>query len=126
MPYIHEPFEVKLTPPEEDEYKESSKFQNHSMVEKGEKNSDLQNQLELLLFKRSKIIKKQKIKFQQPVGIVSRNFKDGDYWLVYCQDKDYLKARNHFTMQELNLEHMSAMSGDRTATLDYLKLTEVF
>ena len=28
------------------------------MVEKGEKNSDLQNQLELLLFKRSKIIKK--------------------------------------------------------------------
>ena len=125
VPYIHEPFEVKLTPPEEDEYKELSlKISKiYSMVEKGEKNSDLQNQLELLLFKRSKIIKKAENKIPAAVEIVNSNFKDGDYWLVYCQDKDHLKlARESFHNAGIKtLEYMSAMSGDRTATLDYFK-----
>ncbi len=125
VPYIHEPFEVKLTPSEEDEYKELSlKISKiYSMLEKGEKNSDLQSQLELLLFKRSKIIKKAENKIPAAVEIVSNNFKDGDYWLVYCQDKDHLKlARESFHNAGIKtLEYMSAMSGDRTATLDYFR-----
>ena len=125
VPYIHEPFEVKLTPLEEDEYSELSlKISKiYSILEKGEKNSDLENQLELLLFKRSKIIKKAENKIPAAVEIVKENFREGDYWLVYCQDKQHLQmARELFNKEGIKtLEYMSSMSGDRKATLDYYK-----
>ena len=69
---------LKLSLPlEEDEYSELSlKISKiYSILEKGEKNSDLENQLELLLFKRSKIIKKAENKIPAAVEIVKENLE---------------------------------------------------
>ena len=92
------------------------------MVEKGEEFRPTKS-TGVTTFKRSKIIKKAENKIPAAVEIVSRNFKDGDYWLVYCQDKDHLKKLESFHNAGIKtLEYMSAMSGDRTATLDYFKI----
>ena len=100
-----------------------SRFRKFTASLRRRKNSDLENQLELLLFKRSKIIKKAENKIPTAVEIVKENFREGDYWLVYCQDKQHLQmARELFNKEGIKtLEYMSSMSGDRKATLDYYK-----
>jgi superfamily II DNA or RNA helicase len=125
VPYIHEPFEIILSPEEEEEYsKLSFKISKiYSMIESGNHDSDLKQQLELLLFARAKIIKKAENKIPAALEILKNNYKEGEHWLVYCQDSDHLKtARNFFKSQGIRtLEYMSSMSGDRKSTLDYFK-----
>lgn len=125
VPYIHQPVEVRLTPLEEDEYTNLSvKISKiYSMIESGNKDSILKKQLELLLFARAKIIKKAENKIPVAVEIIERNYREGEHWLVYCQDSDHLrKARNTFKDKKIKtLEYMSSMSGDRKSTLDYFR-----
>ena len=125
VPYIHNPFEVTLTDEEEDAYSELSlKISKiFGLIEKGNKDKDLQAQLEILLFARAKIIKKAENKVPEAVKIIEKDFKQGEHWLLYCQDNDHVTlAREQLKEAGIqSLEYMSAMRGDRKSTLEYFE-----
>jgi len=125
VPYIHEPLEVTLSSTEEEEYsKLSLKISKiYSIIESKSHDSDLKQQLELLLFARAKIIKKAENKIPVAYEVLKKNYKEGEHWLVYCQDSDHLKTARQFFKDNgiKTLEYMSSMSGDRVSTLNYFK-----
>ena len=125
VPYIHRPFEVTLTFDEEEAYSELSlKISKiYGLIENGNIDKDLQAQLEVLLFARAKIIKKAKNKVPAAVQIIKKDFKEGEHWLLYCQDNDHVTfAREQLKESGIqSLEYMSAMRGDRKSTLDYFE-----
>jgi superfamily II DNA or RNA helicase len=125
VPYIHRPFEVTLSFDEEEAYSELSlKISKiYGLIENGNIDKDLQAQLEVLLFARAKIIKKAKNKVPAAVQIIKKDFKEGEHWLLYCQDNDHVTfAREQLKESGIqSLEYMSAMRGDRKSTLDYFE-----
>jgi superfamily II DNA or RNA helicase len=125
VPYIHKPLEVELTEDEEEDYSslslKISKLFN--LIENGKNDTEIQKQLEILLFARAKIIKKAKNKIPIAVEVIKKDFRDGEHWLLYCQDKDHLKEAREALKEEgiASLEYMSSMRSDRKGTLDYFK-----
>ncbi len=125
VPYIHKPLEVELTEDEEEDYSSLSLkiSQIFNLIETGKNDTDLQQQLEILLFARAKIIKKAKNKIPIAVDVIKQDYKDGEHWLLYCQDKDHLKEAREALKKEgiASLEYMSSMRSDRKGTLEYFK-----
>ncbi len=125
VPYIHKPLEVQLTEDEEEDYTSLSLkiSQIFNVIENGKNDTDLQKQLEILLFARAKIIKKAKNKIPTAVKVIKNDYKDGEHWLLYCQDRDHLlEAREALKQEGIgSLEYMSSMRSDRKGTLEYFK-----
>jgi superfamily II DNA or RNA helicase len=82
-------------------------------------------QLDTLKFQRSKIIKKADQKITAGLEIIKKNYKPGDSWIIYCEDKDQLDI----LYQELQNEgfdcdsYFSYMESDKNQTIDKFKLT---
>lgn len=79
------------------------------------------NKIKMLLLKRSSIIKNAFNKISLTKKIISENYKNGDRWIVYCDNQQQLKL----VLQELSslpfrsYEYHSEMEGDRNETLKY-------
>lgn len=77
--------------------------------------------LQLLIFKRAKIIKKASQKTAIAFDVISDNYKQGDRWLVYCDDIDQVETIAN-SLKELDihvLKYFDAMVGDKEKTLEY-------
>ena len=72
-----------------------------------------------LLIKRARVIKKAKAKVRLARSVVEECYRDGQRWLVYCEDQDQL-GDVITELLDANLpvtEYHSAMTGDRSAAL---------
>ena len=77
--------------------------------------------LQMLIFKRAKIIKQAKSKTELARRVLLENYKIGDRWLVYCDDvnqvqqvEDLIKDQNISV-----LKYFDSMAGDKKETLNY-------
>jgi superfamily II DNA or RNA helicase len=78
----------------------------------------------MLLIRRARIAKKASKKIDLARQVISRNYQDGEHWLVYCEDSDQLdRVREALKADGFSpIEYHSGMRGDRHATLDWFKM----
>ena len=77
--------------------------------------------LQMLIFKRAKIIKQAKAKISLAREVLMTNFKEGDRWLVYCDDINQIE-QVEFAIQDQGitiLKYFDAMAGDKKETLEF-------
>lgn len=87
-------------------------------------NEALSEATKTLLIQRSRIVKKAKVKLLLAVDIVSKSYRDGQYWLLYCDDTDQLNELNDRLRYEgINPRiYTTTMEGSKEAELaDYVK-----
>jgi superfamily II DNA or RNA helicase len=88
--------------------------------EKADASLESSHRLKFLLIQRSRIAKQARAKIGVAAKIVVDNYRDGQHWLLYCDDQKQMRA----LMTVLRkrgvdaLEYHSAMEGDRDATLN--------
>lgn len=77
--------------------------------------------LQMLVFKRAKIIKQAHSKVSLAREVLRSNFKEGDRWLVYCDDVNQIEQIEMAIQNEgiTILKYFDAMSGDKRETLDF-------
>jgi superfamily II DNA or RNA helicase len=77
--------------------------------------------LQMLIFKRAKIIKQARAKVSLARDVLVRNFKDGDRWLVYCDDINQIEQVESVIQNQgiTILKYFDAMAGDKKETLEY-------
>lgn len=79
--------------------------------------------LDRLYFERARIVKQAASKVQLSVDVIARHYRDGERWLIYCDDQDQLenvRATLHAAGHEAMPYH-SAMGSDRQQTLRWLE-----
>lgn len=126
-PYFYYPRTVELTPSEQDRWDEISKEISRlfAISSTGPDNPTIKNSfLELKKIERARIIKKAKNKVTAAVSIIKDNFRDGQRWLVYCEDKEQLSVVTEEIMK-LGIDayvYYSDMPGSREDTLEYFSM----
>ncbi len=122
--YAYEPWVVRLSDDEQDEWDELSRRISRLIArcagpDELSHQALQQPQVKRLLIRRARVIKKARAKIPLARSVVGEHYREGQRWLVYCEDQDQLRD----VVAELldaNLpvtEYHSAMSGDRAATL---------
>ena len=89
--------------------------------EKGTSFKSFSKFLQILIFKRAKIIKQAEGKNLIARKILEKNYQSKDRWLVYCDDVNQIN-RIEDSLNGLNLpllKYYDAMSGDKIETLNY-------
>jgi superfamily II DNA or RNA helicase len=125
-PYFYRPHALRLEPAEADAWrnasKEISRIQARIMARDSSPN--LGQRLQQALFARARIVKQARAKVDLAVKVVSRHYRPGDRWLVYCDDGRQLEEVNAALagVGITTLPFHSAMSGDRAGTLRWLEL----
>lgn len=119
-PYFYYPKSVELT---EDEQKEwdsiSSEIARMMAMNKDDEQSN--SYIQKRSIDRARIIKKASNKYKKAVDIIKENYKPGQKWLVYCEDKKQLNTV-YSMVDTLGFDvykYYAEMEGDREATLDY-------
>jgi superfamily II DNA or RNA helicase len=95
VPYEYYPHSVALTGDEERQWVELSERIGREMAMSGGTlgvTSDLPDSVKYLLIKRARIAKKAVNKTSLVCDIVTRNYRDGQHWLIYCEDTDQLDS----------------------------------
>ena len=124
--YEYFPHPINLTASESDAWKELSQ-EIRLEIAKQKADSDgkklVSERAKLLLIKRSRIAKKATNKIALATHIITREFRDGQHWLVYCEDSNQLgqilaEIRSHGFNP---IEYHSSMDGDSDATMAWFK-----
>jgi superfamily II DNA or RNA helicase len=121
-PYIYEPSTVTFTPEEEEDWitrteriRQVYAQEAEGIAQQGEMSEILKN----LLIQRARVAKKAVRKTDRACQVVSDNARQGQHWLVYCEDRQQLDdVLGRLRAQGVAaLEYHSQMRGDRDATL---------
>lgn len=119
---------VSLSAEEEEEWKSISKQINRLMVRSDDGQprgvADLDPYLKSLLIKRARIAKGAKGKAEAAAKVLSSAYREGQRWLVYCDDTVQLEQiRADLRSQGLpSMPYFADMEADRTATLESFEL----
>lgn len=120
--YDYNIIESYLTDGESEDYQLLTKRIERLMAgEKGTNFKSFSKSLQMLIFKRAKIIKQSEAKTKIAKGVIEKNYQNGDRWLVYCDDVNQIN-RVEDSLQTLNLpllKYYDAMTGDKSETLSY-------
>ena len=83
----------------------------------------LSDKAKMLLIQRSRIAKKAATKVRLACNVLKTHFRDGQGWLVYCEDTDQLAQVLAALRQEgmYPVEYHSRMEGDRAATMSWFR-----
>ena len=99
----------------------TAQIQQNMARENGQDFSHFSTFLKMLIFKRAKIIKKANSKISISRNVLQNRFKQGDRWLVYCDDVNQINDVEN-AIKDLGitvLKYFDAMTGDKKETLDY-------
>lgn len=126
VPYEYYPHPINLTATESDEWKTISKDISLEVArQKADKSGrkPLSDRAKMLLIKRARIAKKAAGKVGLASKILREEFRDGQHWLIYCEDADQLGAvLASLRDQGLSpIEYHSSMAGDRDATMAWFQ-----
>lgn len=127
-PYAYHVHRVHLEAEEEEEWHRLTKVIRKRSAQLFSANSldtDPNSDLKMLLIRRARIIKSAKQKVAAAVSIVTSEYRTGQHWIVYCDDRHQLAAvRDSLVAAGAThvYEYHTAMSGDPARTL---KLFEI-
>ena len=118
VPYDYRLHEVTLDEDELEEYEQLTK-RIGQLVGQGESVSDSGGPLQMLLIRRARVLKQARQKVPIAADILRSEYRQGDRWLVYCDD---LAQLNTLTGECLaaglpSLEFYSGMPSDRDAVI---------
>ncbi len=124
--YFYYPRTVSLTKEEQEEWDELTKkismryaISNSNDASFAKDDPFMQN----MMIQRARILKKAKNKVRFALDVIKNNYKDGQKWLVYCEDKKQLNE----VLSSIRKESIDAyayyadMPGDRDNTLRYFE-----
>jgi superfamily II DNA or RNA helicase len=126
VPYEYYPHPINLTATEVDDWKNISKEISLEIARQKKDKSGrkpLSDRAKMLLIKRARIAKKASNKIGLATRILREEFRDGQHWLIYCEDSDQLAA----VLESLRkaglapIEYHSSMMGDRDATMSWFQ-----
>ena len=121
--YFYHPITVALNQKEQEEWDNiSNKISKLYAITQEDSIEDRNKRIAHLLIERSRIIKNAKNKINTAVNIVTSNYKDGQKWIVYCDNQtqlqDVLKLLNASGIR--SYEYHSELSNEaREETLKY-------
>jgi superfamily II DNA or RNA helicase len=121
VPYDYHFETCHLTETESIEFKNlTSQIQQAIAREGGTNFSDFSNFLQLLIFKRAKIVKQAEDKIRVARKVLKENYRSGDRWLVYCDDRNQVISIEN-EIKDLGypiMRYFDAMAGDKDETLN--------
>lgn len=128
-PYFYKILTVELEKDEQQRWNDLSKRINTLIAIQHGNNIPIKEilndqQIKQLLIKRARIVKTAIRKIELAVKTIKENFKDGQKWIIYCDNKDQLSDVLRRLLEEKidAYEYHSDMLGDRQQTLDYFKI----
>lgn len=123
-PYFYCPKIVSLTPEEQSDWNEISKKIRERYAQLKSSNDasvESDQKLTFLCLERSRIIKKAHNKVYLALDILKQEYKLGQKWIIYCEDKSQLNEIVSLLLHELPdadiREYYSDMPGSREETL---------
>ena len=123
-PYFYHPVSITLTPEEQEEWDNISReISKRYAIAENNGGDDNDNFLKLKMIQRARIIKKAVNKKRIALDIIKANYKDGQKWLVYCEDQTQLNEVNDL-LQSAGFDsyvYYSEMPGSRDETLEYFR-----
>lgn len=124
--YEYFPHPLNLTATEADEWKKISMDVRNELARQKEDEHGrkaLSERAKMLLIKRARIAKKAINKIDLARRIIKDHYREGEHWLVYCEDSDQLTDVREALKEDgySPIEYHSNMEGDRHATLDWFK-----
>ena len=126
-PYFYYPTPVHLSPKEQENWNDLTVIINRMIAASGKENdsvaSIIRNNtvLKQKLIKRARIVKKAEAKVPLALDVIRKNYKNGQRWIIYCEDKNQLSdvLLTLLTNGYDAYEYYSDMEGDRQQTLAY-------
>lgn len=124
-PYFYCPKIARLSPEEQEQWNELTKKirERYAHIKSSNPEGvDDDKQLQHLLMQRARVVKKASSKVELAYNILKENYKPGQKWIVYCEDRTQLNEVLSVLNSKLSidvLEYYSDMEGDRKATLDF-------
>ena len=124
VPYDYHFGTVNLTPDEEERYEElSEKIRTLIVREKGKSFSSFSGYLQNLIFSRAAILKGASGKTNFAKEIFRENYRNGQNWLVYCDDTSQLNEVSE-VLRSIDIQndvYYDAMPGSKSETLENFK-----
>ena len=124
VPYEYYPHPIRLDANEAEEWRDLSRQVGLEIARASSGTSVVvTDYARMLLIKRSRIAKKASAKVALAAEVISREFRQGERWLIYCEDTEQLGI----VIEELRkfgnspMEYHSAMQGDAAATLQWFR-----
>ena len=123
-PYFYYPRRISLTPAEQEEWDNlTKKIQKRYAIAHSGNNDGFSDDafIQYMMIQRSRILKKARKKVGVAIDILKANYKYGQKWLVYCEDKNQLEE----VLTRIRAEDIDAyayyadMPGDRENALNY-------
>lgn len=118
VPYDYRLHEVGLDDDELEEYEQLTK-RIGQLVGQGQSVNDSGGPLQMLLIRRARVLKQARRKVPAAADILRAEYRDGDRWLVYCDDLTQLRALTAECLAASlpTLEFYSGMPSDRDAVI---------
>lgn len=124
VPYQYFPHSINLNADEADQWLD---FTNRIKKEVAKSATDangkkqLSERAKMLLIQRSRVAKKAAAKVDLAVKTIKNEFRDGQSWLVYCEDSEQLAdVATALRLAGIEtIEYHSNMDGDREATMQW-------
>lgn len=122
--YEYHPHPIQLTADESEEWKRITLQIVRELSGKSDEGAQpLTERAKMLLIRRSRIAKKAFNKITLAADVLAKNYRDGQRWLVYCEDSEHLD-RTTEALRKCGLspvEYHTSMQGNMAATLDWFK-----
>lgn len=122
--YVYNPQIVKLDETEMAEWRRITQLMIRASSNKNsDKKGGSTDRLKMLSIQRSRVAKKAASKVPVAASVILKNYRDGEYWLIYCEDTDQLEEMNGVLRREGISPHIykSNMAGSKEAELeDYI------
>lgn len=122
--YFYHPKRLSLTETEQERWNAISEEISKAVAKAG-KDADVftSPRLKMMLIDRARIVKNAEGKVQLAIDVLTENYRNGQKWIVYCDNVDQLKAVLQRAMEAGfdAYEYYADMAGDRDMTLSYFK-----
>lgn len=123
--YEYHPHPVRLSEAESDEWRSLTLRIVREMSGREEDGGrrPLTEKAKMLLIRRARVAKKAEGKIPLCASVVSSSFREGQRWLVYCEDAGHLDSMmTALRSRGLSpIEYHTRMNGDMDATLDWFR-----
>lgn len=128
--YYYHPLQVRLTADEQEKWDAASKEISRLIAiykKPGDSISQIiasNPKLKMKILARARIVKQATNKITLTYDVIQKNYKNGQKWIVYCDNQDQLRDILSLLLQNgyNSYEYHSEMSGDRNETLSYFAL----
>ena len=124
VPYEYFPHITELTAEELHRWKRLSRDISHLLASQGNAANDMKDipdDVKYLLIRRSRIAKKARAKVPLALNIIQEHYRDGQSWLIYCEDGEQLREISERLNQAgfSPMHYYTAMDSSHADTLDW-------